>query len=466
MSAPAHQDDDARWQRGTLAAACLAQFMIQLDVTIVHVTLPAIQRALGVSPARLVWTVNAYVLPLASLILLGGTLGDRFGRRRVFLIGFALFTLFSVGCALSPDDTVLIVFRALQGAGAALLAPSSLSILTHAFPPERRAWAFGMWATLSGLGFGMGPVVAGVLLRSFEWPAIFWVNVPIGVLGAGVAARWVRESSNPYARRLDVGGALLASASLFCATFALLNGESLGWGSRSTLGLLAASALLALGFVAHEARHDEPMVPLGFFRRRAFAAANADFFLAYAALSATLFFVSLYFQNVQGFTALETGLSWLTMNVPFLSIASSSGRLQARFGPRPVVVVGLAAGAVGILLFALLDEHASFVHALPGYVLFGAGYGAAVPAVSTIAMGAVEVEHAGVASGVLNTARQVGAAVGLPALSALAIAASPGPWSDPAAFAASMRVALVVAGVLVLAAALATAALRPAGGRA
>ena len=431
--------------------------MIQLDVTIVNVTLPSIQRALGVSPGRLVWTVNAYVLPLASLILVGGTLGDRYGRKRVFVAGFVLFTLFSVGCALSPNDTVLIVFRALQGVGAALLAPSSLSILTHAYEPERRPWAIGMWATVSGLGFGMGPVIAGVLLRFFDWPAIFWVNVPIGLVGAVVAAVWVRESRNPRARKLDVVGALLASGALFCVTLALIHTERMGWLSPFTLGLLAVAAALAVAFVAHEARHDEPMLPLAFFRRRAFAVANVDFLLAYAALAATLFFVSLYFQNVQQFTALETGISWLAMNVPFLSIASSAGRLQARFGPRRVVVAGLAVGALGILIFALLDEHATYALAFPGYVLFGAGYGAAVPAISSVAMGAIEVEHAGVASGVLNTARQVGAAVGLPALSALGLAASPGPWSEPGAFVLGMRVALAAGGALVLAAALLTA---------
>lgn len=458
MSAPTQEDAATRrWQNGTLAAACLAQFMIQLDVTIVNVTLPSIQRALGVSPTRLVWTLNAYVLPLASLILVGGTLGDRFGRRRLFLIGCALFTLFSIGCALSPDDTVLIAFRALQGLGAALLAPASLSILTHAYPPERRPWAFGMWATLSGLGFGMGPVIAGVLLRFFEWPSIFWVNVPIGVAAVVVAATWVRESKNPHAHRLDVVGALLASTMLFSATLALLHTGHGGSGSSLTLVLLVLAVLLAIAFFVWESRHDAPMLPLAFFRRRVFAFANASFMLAYAALATTLFFVSIYFQNVQGYTPLQTGLSWLGMNIPFLSVASSAGRLQARFGARAVVVTGLAVGAAGILVFALLDVHATYALALPGYVMFGAGYGAAVPAISSIAMSAIAVEHAGVASGVLNTARQVGAAIGLPALSALALASSPGPWSDPEAFVSGMHVALAAASALVFLGALLSA---------
>jgi len=436
--------------------------MIQLDVTIVNVTLPSIQRALAVSPGRLVWTVNAYVLPLASLILVGGTLGDRYGRKRVFLLGFVLFTVFSVGCALSSSATMLIVFRALQGVGAALLAPSSLSILTHAYGSERRPWAIGMWATISGLGFGMGPVIAGLLLRLFDWPAIFWVNVPIGIAGTLVTARYVRESSNPRARRLDLAGAALVSSALFCLTLALVQTDQHDWLSVFTLGFLGAAAVLAAAFLVYEARHQDPMLPLAFFRRRAFTIANVDFMLAYAALAATLFFVSLYFQNVQGYTPLQTGISWLAMNIPFLSMAAFAGRLQARFGPRRVVVVGLTVGALGILGFTLLGVDSTYALAFPGYVLFGAGYGTAIPAISSIAMGAIEVEQAGTASGVLNAARQVGYAVGLPALSALGAAVAVGPWSDPQAFVVAMRVALAVGGSLVLVAALVTALDRPA----
>ena len=449
-----------RWQLWTLAAACFSQFMIQLDVTIVNVTLPSIQHALAVTPDRLVWTINAYVLPLASLILVGGTLGDRYGRKRVFLIGFVLFTLFSAGCALATSAGALIVFRALQGLGAALLAPSSLSILTHAYEPRQRAWAIGMWATISGLGFGMGPVIAGLLLRLFAWPAIFWVNVPIGVAGAIVTAAYVRESRNPGARRLDLVGALLVSSALFCLSYTLLRTHEHAWLSPFTLASLGVTILLAAAFVLYEARHREPMLPLGFFRRSAFTVANLDFALAYAALAATLFFVSLYFQNVQGYSPLATGISFLAMNIPFLSIASLAGRLQGRFGPRLVSAVGLTVGALGILDFALLDLGSTYLRALPGYIMFGAGYGAAIPAISAVAMNAIETEHAGVASGVLNAARQVGYAIGLPALSALGAAAAVGAWSDPQTFLVAMRVALLLAGGLVLIAALITARTR------
>jgi MFS family permease len=229
------------------------------------------------------------------------------------------------------------------------------------------------------------------------------------------------------------------------------------------LPFLGAALLLGAGFLIREARAAAPMLPLHFFRHAGFRVANTDFALAYAGLAATLFFVSLYFQNVRGWAPLETGVSWLTMNVPFLVVASSAGRLQERFGARRVVVGGLTAGGIGIVLFALLGTDSTYLQAVPAYFLFGAGYGAAVPAISTVAMGALEVHHAGVASGVLNAARQVGTAVGLPALSALGAAAvGPAGWSDAASFVLAMRVALTAAGGLVLAAALLTAIAQPA----
>ena len=443
-------------QRWTLIAACFSQFMILLDVTIVNVALPSIQRELDVTPGTLVWTINAYVLPLASFILVGGTLGDRYGRKRIFALGFALFTLFSAGCALSTSDHLLIAFRALQGIGAALLAPLSLSILVDAFEPERRAWAIGMWATIAGFGFGLGPVLGGVLIEAFDWSAIFWVNVPIGLAGLLATLTHVRESRDPNARRLDLGGAALASGALFCLTLGLVETDDHAWTSAFTLGFLGAAVALGAGFLAFEARSREPMLPLEFFRRRPFTVANADYALMYAALAGTLFFVSLYFQNVKGFSALETGVSWLTMNVPFLLVSPFAGRLQGRFGARRVVVCGALLGGLGVLDFALLDLDSPFVQAVPGYFLVGVGYGAAVPAISAVAMGAIEVERAGVASGVLNTARQVGSAVGLAALGSIAAAVAAGSLTKPDDFVSGMRAAMLVAGALALAASVLT----------
>ena len=266
----------------------------------------------------------------------------------------------------------------------------------------------------------------------------------------------VRESRNPNAQRLDLVGAALASGALFCLTLALVETDDHAWTSAFTLGFLAAGVALGAAFLAYESRHPEPMLPLEFFRRRAFSIANLDYALMYAALAGTLFFVSLYFQNIKGFSALETGVSWLTMNVPFLLVSPFAGKLQGRFGARHVVVVGALLGGLGVLVFALLDEGSPFIAAVPGFVLVGAGYGAAVPAVSTVAMGAIEVERAGMASGVLNTARQVGAAVGLAALGSIATAAAGGSLSGSGDFVTGMRVAMLVAGALALAASVLT----------
>ena len=439
-------------QRWTLLAACFAQFMILLDVTIVNVALPSIQRELDVSTGDLVWTINAYVLPLASLILVGGTLGDRYGRKRIFTLGFVVFTVFSAACALSTDASMLFAFRAFQGLGAALLAPLSLSIIADAFPPERRAFAIGIWATVAGFGFGGGPIVGGALIAAFDWSAIFWVNVPFGIAGALVTVAYVRESRDPGARRLDLGGAALIAGALFCLTFGLVEAEDRGWATTFTLGLLATAVALAAAFVVYEAHRTQPMLPLHFFRRRRFTIANADFALLYAALAALLFFVSLYFQNVRGYSALQTGVSWLTMNVPFIVVAAFAGRLERRLGARTVVIAGTLLAGVGLLEFAALEVDSPFLVAVPGYLLVGIGYGAATPAISTVAMGAIEVEHAGVASGVLNSARQVGSGIGLAALGSIGAAAASGPVSDPSAFVDGMRVAMLIAGAFALSA--------------
>ncbi len=452
-------------QRWTLIAACFSQFMILLDVSIVNVALPSIQRELDITPGTLVWTINAYVLPFAAFILVGGTLGDRYGRKRVFVLGFALFTLFSAGCALSTSDHMLIAFRALQGIGAALLAPQSLSILVDAFEPERRAWAIGIWASIAGLGFALGPVVGGALIEAFDWSAIFWVNVPIGVAGLVTTLTQVRESRDPSARRLDLGGAALASGALFCLTLGLVETDDHAWTSTFTLAFLGAAVALGAAFLVFEARHPEPMLPLDFFRRRAFTIANLDFCLMYAALAGLLFLVSLYFQNVKGFSALETGVTWLTIVVPFMLISPFAGRLQGRFGARRVVAGGALLAGLGMLDFALLGADSPVLQAVPGYLLVGVGFGAAAPAISAVAMGAVEVEHAGVASGVLNTARQVGSAVGLAALGSIATAVAAGSLSNRDDFVSGMRAAMLVAGALVLAASLLTLVGQPRASR-
>src|SRR5262245_34738236 len=324
--------DPAR-RRLTLIAMCIGQGMILLDNTIVNVALPAIQRGLRVTPGNLEWTINAYVLALASLIVLGGTLGDRYGRKRLFLVGLAIFTLFSAACALSRSDAQLIVHRGLQGVGAAIVAPLSLSILVDAYPAEERSTAIGIWASVAGLGFGGGPIVGGLLIGLYGWPSVFWVNVPIGL--AGFALTWwaVRESRDPGARALDPVGTALVSLGLFVLTFALIETNEHDWLSAYTLSLTAVAVAALAAFLAHESGAAHPMVPLALFRNRAFSAANAVYALAYLSLAGMFFFVTLYFQNVKGWSAMRTGLSWIPLNAPFLAISPFAGRIARRLGP-------------------------------------------------------------------------------------------------------------------------------------
>jgi EmrB/QacA subfamily drug resistance transporter len=418
------------WRLWTLVTVCLGQFMILLDTTIVNVALPSIQQSLAVSTASLEWIVNAYVLALASLILVGGTLGDRYGRKRMFLLGFALFTGFSAACALSESASALIGFRALQGVGAALLAPLALSILVDAFPPERRAWAIGVWAGVSGVGFGAGPIVAGLLLKWFSWAAVFWVNVPVGLLAIAVGVRVLRESRNPEARRLDLVGALLVSSALFCLTFALIETSTHGWTSVFTLSILWAAAVLAAAFVWYERRCPEPMLPRTLFRRRTFRVANITACLLYGGFLPTLFFVTLYLQNVKGLSPLQAGLCWIMANAPFLTLSLFAGRIDARFGPRSVVAVGALVAAIANIGFATINADSSILSTVPWFLLDGIGFGLAVPAVSAVAMGAVEPQQVGVASGVFNSSRQVGGAVGLAALGSISAAVVAGRWSS------------------------------------
>jgi MFS transporter, DHA2 family, methylenomycin A resistance protein len=425
---------DPHRRRLTLVAMCLGQAMILLDNTIVNVALPSIQRELGVTPGNLEWVVNAYVLALAALILVGGTLGDRYGRRRVFVSGLAVFTLGSALCALATDDPQLVAFRALQGVGAALMAPLALSILVDAFPEEdRRTQAIGIWAAAAGLGFSAGPVVGGVLIELFDWSAIFWVNVPLGIVTATLTLAAVRDSRDPAARRLDPLGAVLASAGLFLLTFALVGTNQHPWLSARTLALLAAAVALLAAFVAWQRRAPAPMLELGLFRNRRFLAGSIVYGTAYLALAGIFFFMTLYFQNVRGWSALETGLSWIPLNLPFLAVTPFAGRIVHALGSARTAGTGVLLAALGTATLAALSVDAAYAQAVVGYLLVGLGFGLVVPSVSSAAMSAVPPAHSGVGSGVLNASRQVGAAVGLAVLGSISVAAVARTWTGPEA---------------------------------
>jgi EmrB/QacA subfamily drug resistance transporter len=450
----------------TLAATCLAQGMILLDVTIVNVALPAIQRALDVTPANLEWVVSAYTLALATLILVGGALGDRYGRRRIFLIGLVLFTACSALCALARDDPALIVARGLQGIGGALMTALTLSILVDAFPPERRTGAIGTWAAVAGLGFGLGPIVGGLLIAAFDWSAVFWVNVPIGAVTLVMTLLGVRESRDPAAKALDPLGAALVVAGLLLLTLALVETNHLAWTSPRIVALLAASAVLLASFVAWERRAPSPMLPLQLLAQPRFACALVLFACAYLALAGMFFYVTLYWQNLRGWSALRTGLSWIPLNLPFLLLSLNAGRLGKALGARAVVTIGLVLAAAGMIGMAELGVTSSYAIAWPWFVVMGAGYGMLVPAISSAAMGDVPAGSAGVGSGLLNSARQLGASVGLAIVGSLGVSATARVWNrgGEALFAGAAAELQRVAGAQIhaVAAALGPHALAPA----
>jgi EmrB/QacA subfamily drug resistance transporter len=411
-----------------LAAMSVSQAMILLDVTIVNVGLPAIQRDLSAPPGSLEWVISAYSLVLAALIPLGGTLGDRFGRKRIFIGGLSVFTLSSAACALSDSGALLIAFRACQGLGGAAMAALTLSILAEAYPPERRGRAIGIWASVGGLGFGLGPVAGGILLSQFDWSSIFWVNVPVGVIGIMVAALVVHESRDQAQRPFDLLGVCLCGAGLFGVTLGLIQSSSAGWGSVSVIAPIAAGVVLLAGFALWERRVSSPMIPPSLLRARGFTRASVVFLLVYASQAALMFYVTLLFQDVKDWSPLRTGLSWLFMNVPFFMIATMAGSLGRRFRAQMLIALGCLIAGVGTLLLGLITVTTPFALTAVCYVLYGVGCGLVIPFVAGTAMGNVPRGASGIASGTLNASRQVGTSVGLAVLGSVGISATSSMW--------------------------------------
>ncbi len=433
MTAPAA--DGARRPRAnqawwTLVAMCFALFMIMLDNTIVNVALPSIQRALHTSPETLQWTIDAYVLTFAALILFGGKLGDRFGRKRVFLVGLGIFTLASAACANATTDTQLVAFRAVQGAGAALLNPLSLSILVAAFPRKRLPTAIGIWAGVSALGLSAGPLVGGFLVERVSWSAVFWVNVPIGVIAAVVCLWAVTESRDTRHRHLDVVGTALVTTGLFALVVALIGTNSAGWTSASTLGLLAAAAVLIALFIAWEHRNREPMVPLGFFRRPAFSTSSVVSLLVGFAFIGVLYLIVLYFQNVMGYSPLEAGIRTLPLTLTQALTAANAGRLDRMLGARTKMSGGMLLLSAGLFGLSQIHVTTSYNAIWPFQVLLGLGMGLVMPAVAAAGMAAVDPEQSGIASGVINASRQVGGALGIAVLGSIAATITRSDWQQ------------------------------------
>jgi EmrB/QacA subfamily drug resistance transporter len=427
---PARDRTEVRRERLTLFAMCFGLFMIMLDNTIVNVALPSIQRELHVNPETLAWTVNAYVVTFAALILLGGKLGDRFGRRRMFVAGVALFTASSAACALSSTAGMLVAARTVQGAGAALMNPLSLSILVATFSESRLPAAIGVWAGVSGLGLAIGPLLGGVLVQNASWSSVFWINVPIGLVAVAVTLRAVRESRDATLRSLDLPGTTLATAALFCVVWGLIKSDSHGFGSAYVIAFLVAGAVLLAAFVAWERRAREPMLPLEFFAQRRFSVSDVVMLLVGFAMFGAIYYGALFLQNIQGYSALQAGVRTLPWTLMILVVAPFAGRLSGRIGPRLPAALGMLLVAVGLAGLARLSATSPYSSIWPCFLLCGIGTAMAMPTLSAAAMGAIRREKAGVASGVLNTARQIGGALGIAVLGAVATGRITAHWNQ------------------------------------
>ncbi|HET9171955.1 MAG TPA: MFS transporter [Actinospica sp.] len=411
--------------RRVLVATVLGSGMAFLDATVVNIALPHIGDEFHAGAASLQWIVNGYTLSLASLILLGGSLGDRFGRRRVFVLGVAWFAAASLLCGLAPNVGLLIAARVLQGVGGALLAPGSLAIIEASFHPDDRARAIGAWSGLGGVAGAIGPFLGGWLVQAATWRLVFLINVPVAALVILMALRGVPESRNPdAARSLDAAGVLTAAAGLAGLTYGFTAWPERGGSSPVVIGALAVGALGLGGFLLVEMRVREPMLPLRIFRSRAFSAANLVTFAVYAALSGVLFLVVLNLQVVVHFTALSAGVSMLPVTMLMLLLSARAGALSQRIGPRIPMSVGPVVCACALLLFSRIGAHSTYVRdVLPPVVVLGLGLSLTVAPLTATALGSVDERHAGIASGVNNA---VARAAGLLAVAILPLAAGLG----------------------------------------
>ncbi|WP_233521383.1 DHA2 family efflux MFS transporter permease subunit [Streptomyces triticagri] len=433
-----------------MAITSVATFMAALDNLVVTTALPSIGKDLGGRLADLEWTVNAYTLTFAVLLMFGAALGDRFGRRRLFIGGLAVFTAASAAAALAPGIDALIAARAVQGVGAAVMMPLALTLLTAAVPAERRGMALGIFSAVTGLAVASGPLVGGSLTEHIAWEWIFWLNVPIGLALIPLARLRLRESHAPGAR-LDVPGTLLVSTGLFGIVYALVSTGSHGWTSGRVLaGLISGSAVLA-GFVLYELQTERPMLPMRLFRERAFSGINAASLLMFLGMFGSIFLLSQFLQIVLGYSPTEAGLRMLPWTGMPLLVAPVAGYLSDRIGGRPVVATGLALQALGLGVFALaLEPDMSYAAQLPGLILSGIGMALYFAPAASLVMGSVRTSEQGIASGANNGLREIGGTLGVAILAS--VFSSQGGFESPQAAVDGLTPALWIgAGVVGLA---------------
>jgi EmrB/QacA subfamily drug resistance transporter len=417
-----HSDTNRKWW--TLGAVCVATFMLLLDITVVNTALPAIQADLGGSFSDLQWVVDAYALSLAALVLTAGSLADRLGRRRVFAIGLGIFSLASLLCAVAPDPTFLNLSRGLQGVGGAIMFAVSLALVAQEFPsgPER-GMAMGIYGATIGIAVAIGPLVGGLLTDGLGWESVFLLNVPIGLAAIAVTYWKVAESRDPNATRIDWAGLATFSVGLFALVLALVRGNDEGWGSALIVSLFGVAAALMAAFVAVERRVSEPMLPLGFFRRRAFTGVQLAAFAVSGSLFALFLYLTLYLQSFLGLSPVEAGVRYLPITVASFIVAPLSGMALARVQARYLMSGGLALTGLGLVLMGGLNMNSEWTALLAGFLVSGIGVGLLNPVIADVALSVVPNEQSGMAAGINDTFRQVGIAVGIAAWGAIFLGA-------------------------------------------
>jgi EmrB/QacA subfamily drug resistance transporter len=442
----------------TLAIVSIGLFMVVLDNLVVNVALPSIHRDLGASIQALEWTVNAYVLSYAVFLLTGSALGDRFGRKRMFTAGIALFTISSAAAALAPTSGLLIAARALQGLGAAVVTPLTLTLLADAFPPQRRGVALGVWSGISGIAVALGPLVGGAVVQAASWHWIFWLNVPIGIALVPLALARLAESRGS-SQRLDLGGLALVSGGLFGIVYGLVRSQSQGWTSPEILVALSGGALLTAAFVGYELRVREPMLPMRFFARRGFAVTNGVSLAMYFGMFGSIFFLSQYLQNVLGNSPLQAGVKLLVWTGAAMVVSPLAGFFSERYGSSPFMVAGLGLQAVALGWMAMLASiHTSYASLVVPFGLAGAGMSLVFAPAANAVLASVKTHQAGQASGATNAIRELGGVLGIAVLAT--VFTGRGGYRSPEAFVHGLVPAMWV-GVAVLAAGALLAAALP-----
>jgi EmrB/QacA subfamily drug resistance transporter len=397
-----------------LGICCLSLLMVAMDATIVNVALPSIRRDLSAAVSGLQWVIDAYTMVVASLLMLAGSMADRFGRRRVFQVGMTLFMLGSLLCSLAPTIEALVAFRIVQALGATMLNPVAMSIIANTFTePKARARAIGVWGAVAGVAMALGPVIGGALTQSIGWRSIFWVNLPIGAAAMLLAARYIPESKAPRARRVDPVGQLLVLTMLATLTYAVIEGPHDGWGSITIVGLFSASVLSLIALLIYEPRRREPLIDVRFFRSAPFSSATLIAVCSFSAFSGFLFLNALYLQEVRGLSAFHTGLCTLPLALATIVCSPLSGRLVGTYGTRPSLLASGAATVISALMMTQLTATTPLPFLLLAYVIFGIGFGMVNAPITNTAVSGMPKAQAGLAAAVASTSRQIGASLGV-----------------------------------------------------